>query len=93
MRTIWKFTLYPDNDLVMNLKNPKVLHVGPQAHVGMDDCPQVWIEHDGPGTEPANLTLRAFGTGFDIPDGWIFIGTSVHDSNGLVWHVYSKITK
>lgn len=69
-----------------------LLPVGARVvHVGIDPAergrPAIWVELD-PSLPPSQRhQFRAYGTGRDVPDGWHYKGTAIHDGQ-LVWHVY-----
>ena len=47
----------------------------------------MWSEVAGSEYGPAR-TFQVYGTGWDIPDGAIWIGTAPRTTNGYVWHLY-----
>lgn len=36
------------------------------------------------------VSFCTIGTGHDIPDGYLYVGTAFEESTAYVWHVYEK---
>lgn len=93
-RTIWKYPLDPDADVLVHGENPIVVHIGlDPADEDPDSLhaltPTAWVELDP--TAEGWLNLRFTGTGEEHPGvGWNPVGSAVCGPN--VWHVYAKAT-
>lgn len=48
----------------------------------------VWIEQEPKPDVSMTRTVRVFGTGHEIPDGWEHLGSVV--AYPFVWHLYEK---
>ena len=64
---------------------------GPVVLVAMQrfggDTIQVWTEETGPPTR----WVRVFGTGHDVPSGFVHLGSAMTADGSLVWHVYDVV--
>ena len=87
MRTIWKFNLNTDYDVVVDGGAPRVVHVGVDP-TGNPHMPCAWVEIDPDDPAMGTMALRFIGTGHDVPIGWEPVGSTV--AGPYVWHVYSK---
>jgi hypothetical protein len=78
---VWKYALLTIGaEQMLELPGP-IIFVGTQNTFVM-----LWCENRGPS---AQRTFKVFGTGHDIPDGWVHVG-SVQEPP-FVWHVYEKV--
>lgn len=102
-RTVWKYTLQPDEPLLLEGRNVRVVHVGTDGTAWMDDpirdLPTVWVEHGGESGSVYTMIINFIGTGHAVPkylsaqDGARYqahVG-SVVTPRGLVWHVYTYV--
>lgn len=85
MRAIYKYPV-PLDDRVHKYWVPagaQIRHVAQQQN-----CPCIWAEvkTDAPQEERG---FRVFGTGFAIPDGFVYRGTAM--DGAYVWHVYELL--
>ena len=88
-RTIWKYTLDTDADVLVHGADPVVVHVGLDPADEDPVMPTVWVELDP--TAEGWLSLRFIGTGHEAPTpGWRPVGSTV--AGPFVWHVYAKAT-
>lgn len=83
MRTVHKFQLYV-TETVQTLKIPVGSII---RHVGRQDFICLWVEVDSDAAQ-VERSFRVFGTGQQIPDGFVYVGTA-HD-DPFVWHVYER---
>lgn len=92
MRTVHRFDLAQlfnlhgnpmDRASVMLPQGARVIHVALQDRA--PHSPSMWIELDEsmPGS-PVEFAI--VGTGYEIPDGWMHVGTWQQD--GYVWHLF-----
>jgi hypothetical protein len=89
-RAIFKYEI-PVDDQWHDVPTPlpaKIVHV---ACIGGFGTVNVWAEVTPDGTETATRKMRVFGTGFDIPEGAVYVGTA--PAGPFVWHVYAEATK
>jgi hypothetical protein len=89
-RSVWKFEV-PVDDQWHEISMPlpaRVLHVDCQGGFG---TVQVWAEVTPDGDDTDTRKMRAFGTGFEIPNGASHVGTGL--AGPFVWHVYAEATK
>lgn len=68
--------------------------VGPVVHVACQYGPesvQVWTLEcvDGDFTTWPKQTVRAFGTGQPIPEGWYAVGSASAAGGALIWHLFA----
>ena len=88
MKTIWKYTLDP-NDLKINMPiGARILTAREQR-----DRICVWAEvHDDSHTEQRNFVVVA--TGQEMPEGILkYLGTASLNSGALIFHVYERVFK
>lgn len=81
-------------------KFPLELVDGPQRHyrIGREHnvvyvdvqhgLPTMWIEVDRECLASDPLVFYVFGTGFDIPDNCVHVGSC--QESGFVWHIYKE---
>jgi hypothetical protein len=87
---IWKYEVPIDDQAhaIAVPLNSRVVHVAMQGFFSL--C--VWVEfEDGDVIDMDDVTLRVFGTGQPIDDGWEYVGTTIWASDAgqqLVWHLY-----
>lgn len=84
MKTVWKYQLVI-RDGLQHLSIPEGARI---VHVGMQwDTPTFWLEVN-PEAALEFRTFQVYGTGHEIPNSNIFIGTAV--GNPFVWHIYER---
>lgn len=49
--------------------------------------PAVWIEVETT-NPPGERRMAVFGTGHELPDGWVHVGSMIDGS--FVWHIYEE---
>jgi hypothetical protein len=83
-RAVYKFAL------AIEVETQVCLDVGAHVvHVGMQNGElMLWAELDTHALTKPPRVYRVFGTGHEIPDMWMHVGT-VFDGP-FVWHVYEK---
>ena len=88
-RTVYKYTLFPDEDRMIAGGSPRVVHVGVDP-TGDPTLPTVWVELDLSGDD--TLALCFIGTGHDVPpDPWRHVGSTITTGTiSFVWHVYAR---
>lgn len=88
VKTIWKYAIAAGEE-VEQLWAPgtKIVHAYSHPNDPTKMC--FWVEHDPAlaGTGRA-VTLKFFGTGHDIPDGYSHVGSAV--CGPFVWHLYAR---
>lgn len=84
MRTIWKFPLVPESEFTL-LRMPEGAVV--RAFAMQDGIPTVWAEVD-PDASRVNRRFHIAGTGFAIPPGATYRGTT--QDPPFVWHLYEQ---
>lgn len=66
--------------------------IGPVVAVGHQDLNYVtfWYDTAPPvsGINSPRIFLRVYGTGQETPEGAAWLGTSLGDPRGFVWHVF-----
>lgn len=89
MKTVWKFPLKPGRNVIEAVA-AKVIHVGVDP-AGAQDGPAIWVECVPTASDVylGSIIVTAFGTGHDIPEAWVHLG-SVVTPVGFVWHVYRE---
>jgi hypothetical protein len=103
-RTVWKYTLIPDETIDIEGGAPRVVHVGVDplaldraakareygviAPVIEANVPTVWVELD-PDGRGEMLSLTFIGTGHPVPEDMTHVGSCITPA-GLVWHCYAR---
>jgi hypothetical protein len=85
-RVVYKYEV-PVDDEWHEIRTPGTatfLHVGNQGGHGV----QLWAEVAKVNLGVAVRKVRVFGTGQNIPDGAIYVGTTM--AGPFVWHVYAE---
>jgi hypothetical protein len=91
------------NDEEQLIGGDQVVHVDcrpeqfPIRYGGPATRVEVWTEEEIPVDMPTadfqkllTRTVRVFGTGHPIPEGYVHVGTALDPNSALVWHVYQK---
>ena len=81
MRTIYKYPVEPGKTATVPA-NGKVVHAGYDPN----GAPCCWVEHDVQHSQLLTRSVRIFGTGHPIPEGWTY-GATFTDGP-FIWHVY-----
>lgn len=66
----------------------KVLHVATRRDIVVE----VWTEEDAPADELILPTRRAtaIGTGYEVPEDMVHLGSTLTSSGYFVWHLYGE---
>lgn len=90
MRTVHKFFVPHNSPAAAELPPMPIRRSAPVRLAGLDPRsgqPAVWIEVET--TAPAGeRRMVAFGTGDELPDGWVHVGSLIDGS--FVWHIYEE---
>lgn len=74
-------------------KNPTSLDVDSSSNCLtfqlQDDVPTLWIERWTKDIKK-KLTVRIFGTGWEVPNNVIYIGSVLMNDDTYVWHLYRE---
>ena len=80
MRTIWKYPVPSDGEVIDMPEGARIVHVDVQ---GTEACLWAEVETD---RVLRKVQVGIIGTGRSVPDGWTYIGT--FQAPPFVWHVY-----
>lgn len=86
MKTIHKFLLDITEINLINVSDKKGKIVLLEIQEGI---PCIWLETDKDLPKICTRIFRVYGTGFNIPDGQIHVGS--YQDGEYVWHVYEQI--
>lgn len=82
MKTVWKYSLGPYGGSIDMPSGAKALHLAKQ-----DGFICLWVEVD-PDTPLMERHFVPVGTGHEVPDGAVYVGTVLLDDDSLVLHFY-----
>lgn len=84
--TIWKFGPFKPGQLARR-EAPSIIEA---RHFGalLDDL-YVWCEVN-PTAVKSLVDFQVFGTGWEVPPGWTYVGTAVQGA--YVWHLFTRPT-
>lgn len=85
MKTVFKYTVpITDHPVQIGLPHQHIIrHIGYQSR----NAVTFWAEvPDEPDMNPITRLFQVFGTGHQIPDSAVYIGTSIQGE--FVWHLY-----
>lgn len=85
MKTVWKYTIRPKEFTLPLPVGAKVLYTDVQRGE-----PQMWVLVDDQ-NENEERTFCAFGTGHEVPLGYVYIDSFLMDAGYLVWHLFEKV--
>lgn len=88
MSVVGKMTLalIDDEQVFSTPAGVSLCHVGAQ-----NDLPTIWFECEPGGAFSTEQVFRVFGTGHEVPGGWMYVGTAITHGGALVWHVFKKV--
>lgn len=73
-----------------------IIRSGPPLHVACRqlDTVEFWApSHDDTVGSGEERHFRVYGTGHEIPDGVLYVGTAIAPGGSLVWHLHSDVWK
>jgi hypothetical protein len=88
VKTIWKYRIEHGSEFqARSSERTRIVHFAMQ-----DGLPTMWAEMVANDCTPTAIrTFEIFGTGHEIPDHAVYIGTTFDCS--LVWHLYETTPK
>ena len=89
MRKVWKFSLalVSQPQSLLMPEGAKIRFVGMQG-----GYPQIWAEV-WPDRTPETRTFYIVGTGHDVHDDLMYVGTVMDQAGLFMWHIFEDVAK
>ena len=86
MRIIYRYPVAPraEPQSIAVHVGARPIHIGPSRE-GLS----IWVEQDTDEDLDCDMPFMVVGTGWEIPDGWEYVGTDCC-ATGFVWHLYRQ---